>query len=462
MSRYVSASGHPKVGALSPELLAIIFQHHQSLQPPSLSSRYRDATLTSMNAIIASSRVCKSWRRASLGSQALWSNINLNHKAANTFLMRSANQPLRLYLFDPGPNIVSQTNIGLDDGNRVRELVLRTDNDSMEDITDRLGHMLLELVLALLHVEPSDTGDVFVFNASNIVTPKLRILRTFNIDFTHSLEASDDLVPGQLSGLTFLELSDTQTDVFTAEDIIQLIHRCPNLEFLHFDERVGSDGLAALSEDVVVTLDRLKGLHLRDFHYAKLIFQHIRIPAHAPLLLEVDHEEGKSDLWGDFVLEVNYPDKVINLKHAGSRKPCFVVHLEGVPNAAQMASLIPMLGTILDFQRISKLTIKCPSDQDESLTWRNLFYHFPSLQSLRMLADKTCITNVLHALWASPIPCPKLDNLYIKCDPKIDELDWLEGLLDLRSRSGLPLLKNLVVRAAPKENFVRWAESVEV
>ena len=75
----------------------------------------------------------------------------------------------------------------------------------MEDITDRLGPMLLELILALLHVEPIGTGDVFVFGASNVLTPKLRVLRAFNIQ---SLDISNDEVPGQLSDLTFLEVSD--------------------------------------------------------------------------------------------------------------------------------------------------------------------------------------------------------------------------------------------------------------
>lgn len=474
----VSVSGHPKAAAIGPQLLTTIFKHHQPLPPPNLNYEYRDVTLTSMDAIIAFSHVCKSWRRASLTSPTLWTNINLYHKAADTFLARSADEFLRLYLFDSGPLylhdsepvIVSQArSLSLRDGKRVRELVLRTDNNNMEDITDRLGPMLPELILALLHVEPTDTGDVFVFDASNVLTPKLRVLRAFNIDISQSLDISNDEVPGQLSDLTFLEVSDTHTELYTAKDIIQLILRCPSLEFLHINEQIGSAELVPLSEDVVVTLDLLKGLYLRDFHYAKLIFQHIRIPAHAPLLQEVD-SEGESNIWGDSVLAVDYPNKVIKFGrgiYMNHRKPHFLAYLDGVPNVAQMASLIPMLGTTFDLRKIFKLTIRCPSDQDENFsTWRQLFFHLPLLQSLRMLADKACVNNVLTALWTSPTPCPKLENLYLKWDPNINELDWLEGLFDLRSSSGLALLKNVIVKVPPsrycKEDFVRWAESVEI
>lgn len=423
----------------------------------------------SMNAIVTISHVCKFWRNVSLTSPALWTDINLHHQAANTFLARSVNQPLRLYLLNSPPALETRssrgTNLGSHDGKRVRELVLRADKDCMEDVIDHLGQSFPELVVALLHLEQLETGDSFVFNASNVLTPKLRVLRTSNIDITDSLSIHNDKVPGQLSGLTFLELSDTDPDIYPSEDIIPLIQRCPSLEFFHFDEQNLRSGLVPFLEDVVITLDHLKGFYLRDFHFTKLLFRHIRIPAHAPLFLEVNPKQGD---WGDSVLEVDYPNEVIKFGrgiYTDGRKPHFVTHLKGVPNGAEMASLIPMLGMILDFSKISKLTIKCRSDEDESPTWRELFPHFPLLQSLRIIADKACTNNVLTALWTSPIPCPGLDSLYLECGPRVNKFDWLERLFDLRSSLGLPLLKKFIIKATPmypKGYFARWANSVDM
>lgn len=462
------------VNRLPPEVLAMIFkeiqQHLPSFVPlpddeNSFNNQHKDWLVTT--------HVCRHWRGIVAACPRLWSTID-SHLIPRTFLKRSGNGPLTLYLGVREPGITQSLIEALvPQSHRFQEFHVAVDVwDGATPVYSLLNHPAPHLSSMTI----INSGRDGVDSLPPVFAGHMPNLRQLTLEFFTSWPT------GYFEQLTHLCLyHQCLISRPTTSQFLDYLDSCPQLIDLVLvaagPTRDEATDFPAPPATRSVTLRHLCGLHLGEWTDGQLIarlLSHLTLPVTSTLHIWGHSLRTFEDLGSLFPADLSHLDNINTVtKWSLSRRemndpfiPAVVVansklDVEGPFTLSQIIGL-PLLDEIqaLDIRESPTLSEHLSSD-----SWKDLFQKLTSMVSLEIYVEFFCCSsptsNILSALdprkdenqdSSGGVVCRGLEKLYINDDPYLPSL-YITALAEERAKRGSPL-KALILSEIQRDQDV--------
>ncbi|RPD72186.1 hypothetical protein L226DRAFT_573254 [Lentinus tigrinus ALCF2SS1-7] len=458
---------------LPAELLSLVFKDvlEDYLHGSTYCLSNRDEARVDTSSLIAITHVCRWWRDVAVGCPLFWSRIENGHiERSRTFLERSQDVPISLYLTTAGVSLRSQP---FDVGSRLRRLdvhVLPEASDVISVLPRFASLPSLECVTLThshfaLPVAPPLEG-ILLFEAPVLPLKALAIERVLKWIPTNSFPCLTHL---------YVDFSSRREDAMQLIKFVDVLRNAPRVEFVHVSEFSWAHGQSAPTTPPVplrhlrllligytsmeVAFVLLASVILPRHAFVRLhdVFVHDRHPTlpslpHLPVLEEVDQLE--------LVTEGGSLRLVAECASSGLWLQCAFDLWESGSRRRLDRWLLGLLQTALPFRNVSTLLLSLGEHVDLISL---LLPSFTGLTEIRLVTDihyekkagqqmaRRSVARALYAsLAASPQGvshvCPLLRTLCVDISvgshPIIPNIyaPYIADMVSSRSEVGLPVL----------------------